>query len=427
MAVRLTQDNKRGGKNGVFNPAHNDHGKAEMMGGLWFRWTMYDNDDEVRAEVPDIEFVDPDFVDVEKLFYDEYCGEGLAAQNEVHIKGGHKNRCKTMDEYRTSKNTCPESSEYYLGDMKNHEDPDTLLLVVTDFIRWRNERFPLVYTLNLAGHTEDGAPHMVDRHAWTAHDEAGNVIICQEKSLEEMGVPRADEAKYQADMAEAAKIEDPKERRKKISQINRFNNRKMTYTAECREKLVEIAKSYGVEIITEPRKPGKNSISQAQHILADTQKQLADTKEQLTTTQAQLAAAQAAQDKIKEETDQAKQERDQAQADRDAAREDERTAHQNAQEWANKAYRLKQGCDKLQTAREATRAALQGDYETWANLTPKPGAMALLGVLGAAVEASRAKRPPMSPGIGGAYARMMAMVHQGDAQDAAGRDDPELG
>jgi len=301
--VRLTQDNKRGGKNGVFNPAHNDHGKAEMMGGLWFRWTMYDNDDEVRSEIPDIEFVDPDFVDVEKLFYDEYCGEGLAAQNEVHIKGGHKNRCKTMDEYRTSKNTCPESSEYYLGDMKNHEDPDTLLQVVTDFIRWRNERFPLVYTLNLAGHTEEGAPHMVERHAWMAHDETGHLVVCQEKSLEEMGVPRADEAKYQADMAEAAKIKDPKERRKKISQINRFNNRKMTYTAECRDKLIEIAESYGVEIITEPRKPGKNSISQTQHILEDKQKQLADTEGQLATVQAQLKAAQDAQDELKKARD----------------------------------------------------------------------------------------------------------------------------
>lgn len=114
-------------------------------------------------------------------------------------------------------------------------------------------------------------------------------------------------------------------------------------------------------------------------------------------------------------------ERDEAQADRDAA-------HQDAQEWANKAYRLKQGCDKFQTAREATRAALQGDYETWANLTPKPGAMALLGVLGAAVEASRAKRPPMSPGVGDAYARMMAMMRAQDAgrQDAH-RDGPELG
>lgn len=115
------------------------------------------------------------------------------------------------------------------------------------------------------------------------------------------------------------------------------------------------------------------------------------------------------------------QERDEAQADRDAA-------HQDAQEWANKAYRLKQGCDKLQTARKATRAALQGDLETWAGLTPKPSGKALLGVLGAAVKASMEKRPPMSPGVGDAYARMMAMMRAQDAgrQDAH-RDGPELG
>lgn len=114
-------------------------------------------------------------------------------------------------------------------------------------------------------------------------------------------------------------------------------------------------------------------------------------------------------------------ERDEAQADRDAA-------HQDAQEWANKAYRLKQGCDKLQTARKATRAALQGDLETWAGLTPKPSGKALLGVLGAAVKASMEKRPPMSPGVGDAYARMMAMMRAQDAgrQDAH-RDGPELG
>lgn len=107
-----------------------------------------------------------------------------------------------------------------------------------------------------------------------------------------------------------------------------------------------------------------------------------------------------------------RRERDEAQADRDEA-------HQDAQKWANKAYLLKQGCDRLQTAREATRAALQGDYETWANLTPKPGATALLGVLGAAVAASRAKRPTTS-GIGSAYARMMSMVKAGNTRSSSG-------
>lgn len=106
-----------------------------------------------------------------------------------------------------------------------------------------------------------------------------------------------------------------------------------------------------------------------------------------------------------------RRERDEAQADRDSA-------HQDAQVWADKAYRLKQDCDKLQTARRATRAALQGDLETWAGLTPRPSAKALLGVLGAAVEASRVQRP-VSPGIGGAMAKMMAMVR---AKDARQRD-----
>lgn len=313
MAVRATMDNKRAGKNGVFLPEHNDHGKALAMDGLWFRWTMYDN--EVTEDMPEWVVLDnPDFTGAEMLFYESELSDGLDAQNDAHIKGGHRNRCKTMEEYRTSKNTCPESTEYYLGDMKEHADPAILRAVVIDFACWRSERFPLVRPLNLAGHTEEGAPHMVDRHAWTAHDEDGNLIISQERALEEMGVERPDEARYQKDMAAARKIKDPKERRKKVSQINRFNNRKMTYTAECREKLFEIAKSYGVEVITEPRKPGKNSISQAQHILEDKKREIAEADQKIESKQSQLAtletdiaALEAKQEKMEDELDEARQ------------------------------------------------------------------------------------------------------------------------
>lgn len=128
---------------------------------------------------------------------------------------------------------------------------------------------------------------------------------------------------------------------------------------------------------------------------------------------AQRTRAQAERDAqaMREQVAAMRRERDEAQADRDKAREDERQAHQDAHAWAVKAH-------KLQTAHRATRAALQGDLETWAGLTPKPSATALLGVLGAAVEASRATRP-MSPGVGSAMARMMAMVR---AQDARRRD-----
>ena len=132
---------------------------------------------------------------------------------------------------------------------------------------------------------------------------------------------------------------------------------------------------------------------------------------------AQRTRAQAERDAqaMREQVAAMRRERDEAQADRDAA-------HQDAKAWADKAYRLKQGCDKLQTARRATRAALQGDLETWAGLTPRPSATALLGVLGAAVEASRATRP-MSPGVGSAMAQMMAMVRAQDARRRAAHQD----
>jgi hypothetical protein len=80
--------------------------------------------------------------------------------------------------------------------------------------------------------------------------------------------------------------------------------------------------------------------------------------------------------------------------------------------------------DKAITTRRATQAALQGDLETWAGLTSRPTAKALLGVLGAAVEASREPLPKSE--FAGAYARMMAMMQGRQSQDVQ-RNAPELG
>lgn len=84
----------------------------------------------------------------------------------------------------------------------------------------------------------------------------------------------------------------------------------------------------------------------------------------------------------------------------------------------------KQERDEAIKARRASQAALQGDYKAWAANTDRPNAMALLGVLGAAVEASRT--PPPKSEFAGAYDRMMAMVRGRQSKDA-GWDGPELG
>lgn len=64
--------------------------------------------------------------------------------------------------------------------------------------------------------------------------------------------------------------------------------------------------------------------------------------------------------------------------------------------------------EQLETDRKAAQAALQGDLATWGRLTPRPTATALLGVLGASVEASRTK--PVSEGIGGAMEQLRRMM-----------------
>ena len=82
--------------------------------------------------------------------------------------------------------------------------------------------------------------------------------------------------------------------------------------------------------------------------------------------------------------------------------------------------------DKAMNTRRATQAALQGDLETWAGLTSRPTAKGLLGVLGAAIEASRAKEPePPKSEFAGAFDRMMAMMQGRQSQDVQ-RNAPEL-
>lgn len=255
--IRPTVSNARQGKNGVFQPEHLDteKGKAAQMNGLLATWHCYQAAGGWMAKM--------DFSQVEDYFYRTNFEDGLNYQNMKYKKKGNYDRIRDMDEYRESVKTCPESTLYYLGDRYHNAGADLLRLAVVAFLEWREREYPQVKTLDWALHIEDGAPHIHERHDWIAHDEAGNLIVSQEKALEEMGVPRADEAKYQADMAAAQKITDKKQRARRVSQINRYNNRKMTYSEKCRDKMIEIARSYGIEVEDQPREAGQKGLNQA--------------------------------------------------------------------------------------------------------------------------------------------------------------------
>ena len=270
-AKRVTQNNARvSRKNGrVFFAKHLDgpDGKAARMNGLlmvwrygvgtWKKGQPMEEDEARMCE------------GVEAAYYKKHFSASLDAQNEKHRKSRHKERIRTLEDYIRHPDTCPESTLFYVGNMDDTASASEVWKVFVEFWKWRKDAYPQVVSLDAALHKEDGAPHVHERHVWVAHDKEGREIVSQTKALEEMGVPRPDEAKYRADMAAARKIKDKAEREKAVKKAGLHNNAKMTYTATCRAKLIEIAKAHGFEIIETPKEPGESGLSQARYKARD--------------------------------------------------------------------------------------------------------------------------------------------------------------
>lgn len=208
-------------------------------------------------------------------FYERHYRRGLDHQNAKHLKRGQKARVMDMEKYHGNVKSAPEEDLYQIGSRKDGDVGGRLLLeIALKQFAWEAEEFPRVRTLDVALHLENGAWHIHRRKSWVGRDDAGNEIPDQGSALELMGVPRWNEDAYQADMMAAEQLTDEKERKKRIKNINRYNNRKMTYTAACREHFQQLCREYGLEIVTEPREKGKSGRTQAAYITEQLQEQV---------------------------------------------------------------------------------------------------------------------------------------------------------
>lgn len=180
-----------------------------------------------------------DFDRVEKEYYQSEFSEWLTSQNEKHIKSRHPERCKTMDDILKSKNYKPEEFILQIGNKDDHVSDDLFRECYNEFLWWleawnldHNEPFNI---LNSACHFDESTPHAHFRRVWSIEKDGVRIPGNQDKALEMAGIPLPDPSK-------------PK---------GRYNNRKMTFDAMCRDKWHEIIKSHGIEIETEPLKNGK--------------------------------------------------------------------------------------------------------------------------------------------------------------------------
>ena len=217
--MKLTRHNGRAGKNGVYNPKHNDRS---------FDIANSEHIDEERAKQNLYwdcyngfrNFKNPDkenelsatFEDVEQLFYRQRYRDFVTGQNERNVKNRHPERNKETGDLLKSKKTCPEETVYQIGTLDNHVPPELLIEIVTEFMEIVNERFGShVHILNWALHLDESTPHIHERHVFDCENQYGEIAPQQEKALEALGF-------------ELPEPEKP---------VGRKNNRKMTFDAEA--------------------------------------------------------------------------------------------------------------------------------------------------------------------------------------------------
>lgn len=232
--MRMTIHNGRAGKDGAYNPRHNDRSfdishaehidPERMPGNIYWNWT---NKNDISFE------------DAERLFYEQHCRTHLDAKNARYIAQRHPERVKTMDEYRQNPRTCPEETLLMIGNKNEYVPPQTLRAICNDLKDWEEKQIPGLTVLNLALHVdEQGAPHIHMRRAWIYRDENDVELISQGKALEKADIPLPHPDKPQG----------------------RNNNRKQSFSQMERQALYEICLGYGLENLleTKPRERSKS-------------------------------------------------------------------------------------------------------------------------------------------------------------------------
>ena len=189
--MKGTRHNGRSGKNGVYNPLHNDRRfnpeHSEHIDNERVRqniyWDCYQGYTTMEDQGKEDNF---SFEQIELAFYEEHYGNYVMKQNERHVKARHPDRCKEVEDVWKNKKTCPEESIYQLGTIDEHASVELLVLVFDEFKKEFDERFGSnVHIIDWSLHMDEATPHIHERHVFDATNQYGEIEPKQEAALKE--------------------------------------------------------------------------------------------------------------------------------------------------------------------------------------------------------------------------------------------------
>lgn len=320
---------------------------------------------------------DTTFADWEMQMYEHYYRAWLDKLTERYKATGHASRARTMEQVISSPRYAPREEIVSIGNLDYKcQDEDAFIRVVDEYVRELTRRFPCVRVLNYCIHRDEEVRrpkvceeasageemqaeasniHAHIRTCFVYQNQDGDFEPNQNKALESMGVqPPNPDAK-----------------------INRFNNRIITMTADCRTLLQEISMAQGFAIETEPESPGKKSLNKMEYKALALKRETAELSEQKAALQSENAAL--ASKKATLETENA------AIADEIAVKQQERRQLDRYQRGVEKRIEtLKKEESRLQGVLRRLRAAIKGFEGLFAKLNTyivRPGRTVLDDIL----------------------------------------------
>lgn len=204
---------------------HIDHSKTELN----CNWQLYQG---------------MSFHENELKYYQEHFTEALQEVNQGYIRNRHSERCKTMEEWLDSTRTGPEESIMQIGNMDSHASDSELTQCMLEYNKWFFRKTKgYCQILDMSLHLDEATPHFQVRRVWQYRSK-GVLKIGQEEALKRLGY----------------ELPNPNEKK------SRYNNRKMVFDAEAREKWYDICEAHGFKIDRVPEK-GKKHIQKQDYII----------------------------------------------------------------------------------------------------------------------------------------------------------------
>lgn len=263
--MKLTRHNGRFGKNGIFNPKHNDRSfnvansdhidEARTNHNVYWNCIqgIYTQQSQCNEDLTNS-------ADAERAFYRINYSAAANAQNDRNAKSRHTERNKKPEDLLGNRTTCPEETIFQIGTMAESVDPDVLVHIAYEFFLEFNKRFgEHVHILDWSLHLDESTSHIHERHVFDAPDKYGFVFPQQDKALELLGIERPNP-------------DAPK---------SKNNNRKMTFDKICRELLYDICEKNRIYLDRNPEYGGRHHLEKQEFIIEEQKRKIAELEAEL--------------------------------------------------------------------------------------------------------------------------------------------------